>query len=150
MSFLAPSLLQKKTLGLSNFTQCFSFHVFQWSFVWKNMEYRTFTTLMPTTSLIYFLGSFNIIFNNFNIWCFGAPYCLEKKKPISNPICIVFLTCLFNIPAIAYCYYHSPSFIILGIFGVHFFFWPNLSHSWTKIMHQLKFWIGMFKFGNIC
>ncbi len=76
---------------------------------------------MPTTSPMYFLVSFNIIFNNFNPRCFGAPYCLEKKKIISNPIHIVFLACLFNILAIAYCYCHSPSFIILGIVWVHFF-----------------------------
>jgi hypothetical protein len=38
----------------------------------------------------------------------------------------VFLACLFIILAIAYCYYHSPSFIILGIVWVHFFLFTKL------------------------
>jgi hypothetical protein len=57
---------------------------------------------------MYFLVSFDIVFNAFNLQCLGAPYCLNKKNFMSNLGPLVFPTCLFNTPLIVYCHIVMP------------------------------------------
>jgi hypothetical protein len=89
------------------------------------------------------------------------PIAPKKKKIMSNLTPLMFLACLFN-TLTTYCLllfckillasssFYCSSFIILGVVHVCFWYWPNLSHLWTKTPHQFKFWGRIFEFENIC
>jgi hypothetical protein len=55
MMFLVAFVAFKKKLGSFNVPQCFSYHTFQQPLVQKNIKYKIFLTLMPTTFHVYFL-----------------------------------------------------------------------------------------------
>jgi hypothetical protein len=154
MSFLVSSLSQKNVFfrAFPMFPQCLSYHASQQSLVWKKFKY-----LNPNAHNVsyVFLGV---------LWhCIQHPQppFPKKEKNLVQPNALNVSNVYFQHPwycCLSFCHSMltfssfccSPSFIILGVVKMSFYCWPCLGHSYTKTLHQFEFWIGMFKFGNVC
>ncbi len=134
----------------SNFPQCLFYHTYQWRLFQKYIKYKILLTLMFVMFFIYILVSSNIISNTFKLQHLGAPYCLKRKNScsFSTTLLLFIVIFLFLVDFHVFCYFRY--FIILGIVWICSYCWPNSIHSETKALHWFEFWLGTFKFRNIC
>jgi hypothetical protein len=104
-----------------------------------HIKYIIFSILIFVMFIMYFLVSFDILFNALNPQYLSAPYCSKKNKttanlapwsfkcPFQHP-CYYLLSFYHSLSTLS-SFYCSPSFIIFGVVHMCFCWSPSLGHS---------------------